>query len=127
MNRNIVLRLSFIFALAALFTVGCMSSKNFSGAIQDGSMQSGQQATNTAQASGDMLQDATITSAIRVKFASDELVSASKINVDTSHRSVTLKGSVRSQAVADRALFLGRSVNHVKTVHSFLVVRTRKF
>jgi hyperosmotically inducible periplasmic protein len=129
MNRNIIFRFTFIFALAALFTlftVGCMTSKNLSKSIKDGSLQTGQQMTNKVQESTGVLQDASITSAIKIRFANDEGVSASNINVDTSHRSVTLMGSVNSQAVADRALHLGRSVDGVKSVHSFLVVRGRK-
>jgi hyperosmotically inducible protein len=83
----------------------------------------GLQVGSETQESSD--RDASISSAIRLKFAHDEVVSASNIHVNTSHRSVTLVGSVISQAVADRALQLGRSVDDVKTVHSFLVVRQR--
>lgn len=84
----------------------------------------GLQVESEAQQSSD--EDASITSAIRLKFATDEVVSAANIHVDTSGRSVRLVGLVASQAIADRAVQLGRSVDGVKTVHSQLIVRTEK-
>jgi osmotically-inducible protein OsmY len=122
MYRNIVFRLSFIFTLAVLFTGGCVTSKNLSTTSKNDNLQiTGLQVGSVNQQSSD--RDASITSAIKLKFAHDEVVSASNIHVDTSHQSVSLTGSVNSQSIADRALNLGRSVDGVKTVHSFLVVR----
>lgn len=120
MNRNIVFG-SFLFALAILLTAGYMSSRNLSA---DDIHPSGLQVGSEAQQSSD--QDASITSAIRLKFASDEVVSAANIHVDTSGRSVRLVGVVASQIIADRAVQLGRSVDGVKTVRSQLIVRTEK-
>jgi osmotically-inducible protein OsmY len=68
--------------------------------------------------------DADISSAIKMRFAIDELISDSHINVDTSRRNVTLKGKVDTQAEADRAMKLGRSVNGVRSVHSDLIVKS---
>ena len=59
-----------------------------------------------------------------MKFANDELVSASDIDVDTNKGHVTLTGTVNSKAEADRALQIGRSVDGVKTVHSNLTIAT---
>jgi osmotically-inducible protein OsmY len=159
MNRNIVFRLSFLFAFAVLLTAGCMSSRNLSTTSIEGSypemkydtlqigmqaeseaqqssdlegsypemkydtLQTGMQAESEAQQSSD--QDANITSAIKLKFANDEVLSAANIHVDTSDRSVSLMGLVMSQAIADRAVYLGRSVNGVKSVRSLLVVRSK--
>jgi osmotically-inducible protein OsmY len=68
--------------------------------------------------------DADISSAIKMKFAIDELISDSNITVDTSRCNVTLKGKVDTQAEADRAMKLGRSVNGVRSVHSDLIVKS---
>ncbi|MCI0412152.1 BON domain-containing protein [bacterium] len=68
--------------------------------------------------------DANISSDIKMKFAADELISASNINVDTSHCNVTLKGRVDTQAEADRAMKLGRSANGVRSVRSDLIVKS---
>ncbi len=66
--------------------------------------------------------DADISSAIRQQFAADGLLSDSDINVDTTHGKVTLKGKGHTQAGADRAIQLGRSVDGVKSVRSSLTV-----
>lgn len=68
--------------------------------------------------------DADISSAIKMRFAIDELISDSHISVDTSRCNVTLKGNVDSQAEADRAMKLGRSVHGVRSVHSDLIVKS---
>jgi osmotically-inducible protein OsmY len=120
MKRNIV----FLFTLTVLLTTGFMSSRNFSTAAQYDNLQPDLNSGDEGQKSTD--QDAAITSAIHLKFANDQVVSSANIHVDTSDRSVRLDGHVSSQAVADRALQLGRSVDGVKTVHSFLVVRSGK-
>lgn len=123
MNRNIVFA-SFLFALAILLTTGGMTSRNLSASYKDDIQPAGLQVESEAQQSSD--QDASITTAIRLKFANDEVVSAANIHVDTSGRSVRLVGVVASRVIADRAVQLGRSVDGVKTVHSQLIVRTEK-
>jgi hyperosmotically inducible protein len=55
-----------------------------------------------------------------MKLANDDLTDALDIDVDTSHGMVTLKGSVSSQAEADRAVELARTVDGVKDVQSQL-------
>jgi hyperosmotically inducible protein len=62
--------------------------------------------------------DANISSAIKMKFATDELLSDSDINIDTDRGNVTLKGKLKTLAEANRAIQLGRSVSGVRSVHS---------
>ena len=121
MNRY--MSLLFILALSALLGPGCMASKNARTTLQEGTLQMGRPVAHEVQDRSGTLEDARITSAIRTMFTEDEVLFASKIDVDTSHRTVTLTGSVGSKADAYRALRLGRSVGGVKTVHSFIVVR----
>jgi osmotically-inducible protein OsmY len=122
MGRNILFCTLFIFGLA-VFTLNCGTSNNMNTRVKNYSMQAGQQVAYETQQSND--QDASITSAIKLKFADDEVVSVAKIRVDTSDRSVRLMGLVTSQVIADRALYLARSVDSVKNVHSLLVVNSR--
>lgn len=66
--------------------------------------------------------DADISSAIKLKFSEDKLISGSNINVDTTNGSVTLNGKVSNQGKADRALQIGRSVEGVKSIQSNLII-----
>jgi hyperosmotically inducible protein len=110
----------FILALFVFAFWGCSATKNPSVAIQQPGMNV---STLEHSESGRQIEDANISSAIRLKFEDDKLLSNSEINVDTSHRKVTLNGKVDTQEEADRALHLGRSVEGVRTVHSKLIVK----
>ena len=60
--------------------------------------------------------DAGITSSVKTKMATDDLVKASEINVDTHDHVVTLNGTVGSEAERDRALMIARNTNGVNSV-----------
>jgi hyperosmotically inducible protein len=122
-KKNVFFRFLLILALVGFVSAGCTTTKNTGVAIKEGGTEAGQQVAHGAKQVGEKIEDASITSAIKMKFANDELVSASKIDVDTKDGHVTLTGSVASQAEATRALELGRSVDGVKSVHSNLTVR----
>lgn len=94
---------------------GCTATKNTGTAVSEGTQAA-------AKKTDEIVTDASITSAIKMKMANDELVSASSIDVDTKDGAVTLNGSVKSQAEADKAVVLANSVHGVKSVHSNLVV-----
>jgi hyperosmotically inducible protein len=66
--------------------------------------------------------DAWITASTKMKFATDPLVPATSINVDTDNGEVTLFGTVPSQASAQQAVRLAHQVNGVRMVHNELVV-----
>jgi len=66
--------------------------------------------------------DAGITSAVKTKFAADDTVKASQINVDTSDKVVTLSGTVDTQAAKTRALELARETKGVVRVSDQLTV-----
>jgi hyperosmotically inducible periplasmic protein len=112
------------FVLVVFLSTGCATAHNRGVAIKEGAIEPGQQFGNNAEDIGLRLQDASISSAIKLKFANDELISASDINVDTTNGFVTLRGTVGSKAKADRAMKLGRSTDGVKSVHSHLFVRS---
>jgi hyperosmotically inducible periplasmic protein len=71
---------------------------------------------------GGMKPDSDITEAVKNKLKTDERVSASEIEVETKDGIVTLKGEVDTQADADRAIQLARSIPEVKSVNSNLKV-----
>jgi len=72
---------------------------------------------------GTVIDDATITAGINLKFAKDDLVRAYKIDVDTKDGMVTLTGTVKSEAEAKRAISLAESEEGVKHVSSVLQVK----
>lgn len=64
--------------------------------------------------------DASITAAVKMKLANDELIEARNIDVDTKDGVVTLKGKVSNNAEAERAIQLAKEVTGVKSVKSLL-------
>ena len=66
--------------------------------------------------------DTGITTAVKTKFASDDVVKATDINVDTKDKIVTLRGEVRSSAAKDRAVEIARATEGVRDVVDVLVV-----
>ena len=109
--------------LALFVSVACTTTKNTGTAVKEGSTAAAKEVGDKAEDAGKKVEDASITAAIKMKFANDELVSSSHIDVDTDHGNVTLKGIAKSQAEADRAVQLAQSVDGVKSVHSNLVVQ----
>ena len=73
---------------------------------------------------GDYVDDATVTTRIKAKFAEDQQVSAMRINVETLKGEVQLSGFASSEAEKSRAADLARSVANVKSVRNNIVVRT---
>lgn len=70
--------------------------------------------------------DAMITAKIKTAFAKDKDVSALKINIDTDKKgAVTLKGNVKSQAVADKAVKIAKDTEGVTSVKSELKVQAK--
>ncbi len=69
------------------------------------------------------LGDAVITTKVKAEFAKDKMVSATKISVDTdSNGMVQLSGNAKSQAEADKAVALAKSVKGVTSVKNEIVV-----
>lgn len=66
--------------------------------------------------------DAGITTNIKTKFATDDLVKAHEINVTTQDHVVTLEGEVASTAVRARAVEIARTANGVRDVNDQLRV-----
>lgn len=112
-----------ILALGIFLSWGCATIQSSGSGNREGQIVTTQRMAPDIDNSRSGAMDAKISSAIRVKFAADGLLSVSDINVDTTQGNVTLKGNVASQAGANRALQLGRSVDGVRSVHSGLTVK----
>jgi hyperosmotically inducible periplasmic protein len=59
---------------------------------------------------------------VKTKFASDDIVKATDINVDTKDKIVTLRGEVQSSAAKNRAVEIARATDGVRDVVDVLVV-----
>ena len=69
------------------------------------------------------VSDAGITAKIKTAYAKDKDVSALKINIDTDNKGVvTLKGNVKSQSEADKAVKIAKETQGVTSVKSELKV-----
>lgn len=72
-----------------------------------------------------VIKDSMITARIKTAMAKDKQVSALNIRVDTDDRGVvTLSGKAKSQAEADKAVALARSVEGVVSVQNNIQVGT---
>jgi osmotically-inducible protein OsmY len=68
------------------------------------------------RSTGQVVDDALITTKIKASFAADPQVSALAINVDTGHGVVTLTGVVESETARQRAIQLAQGIEGVQRV-----------
>jgi hyperosmotically inducible periplasmic protein len=71
---------------------------------------------------GEVVTDAAITSAVKTKFLAEPGVPGTAINVDTKNHVVTLTGTVKSKAEAEKAVAVARDTKGVKRVVNHLKV-----
>lgn len=71
---------------------------------------------------GQVIDDATITSKVKTALLADPDISSLKINVDTDKGVVRLKGEVKSMALRKKAESIARDVEGVKKVDNQLVI-----
>ena len=69
--------------------------------------------------------DAMITTKIKAEHAKDKDVSATRISVDTNNGVVTLSGTAKSKAEADKAVQLARNVKDVKSVKNNIKIEAK--
>jgi len=67
--------------------------------------------------------DVGITTKVKARFAADDLVKASQIEVETTNGTVTLKGNVDSEEAKNRALELARNTAGVTNVVDMISAR----
>ena len=76
------------------------------------------------QTVGQYVDDTTITTQVKAKFADDSTVAATSIRVETLKGQVQLSGFAKSWQEKDRAEVLARSVKGVSGVRNDIIVRT---
>lgn len=72
---------------------------------------------------GQFVDDATVTARVKTSFATDEVVKARNIKVETTKGVVHLSGEAHSQQEVDRAIQLARDVSDVKSVTQDIVIK----
>ncbi|RMF87101.1 MAG: BON domain-containing protein [Nitrospinota bacterium] len=78
--------------------------------------------TPTQKSTGEIIDDAVITTKVKVLLIEDKVVKARSIDVDTRKGIVSLNGAVETQAEKERAEAIARSVKGVKGVENHLKV-----
>ena len=72
---------------------------------------------------GQYVDDATITTRVKAKFAEDSTVSAMAIGVETLKGTVQLSGFAKSSAERNRAVEIARTTPGVKAVKNDIAIR----
>lgn len=75
------------------------------------------------ESTGEYLDDTVLTTKIKSTFIGDSRLKANDINVKTYKGIVQLSGFVDTQAEADRAVQLARTIKGVKAVNNSLIVK----
>jgi len=75
-----------------------------------------------ADKTGEVLTDAAVTSELKTKFLAEPGVSGLDIHVDTNNGVVTLTGTVKSKAEANKAMMIARDSKGVKRVVNHMKV-----
>ncbi len=72
---------------------------------------------------GEYVEDSMITAKIKAQLASDDILRAFQVGVETQNGNVQLSGFVDSQETITRAVDIANSVPGVKSVHNDLILR----
>jgi osmotically-inducible protein OsmY len=90
--------------------------------IRSASKDAAQSIRSGADAVGDKVKDASITTAVNAKLAADQSLSALRIDVDTVDGAVVLRGTAPDSQAREHATTLASSVDGVTRVDNQLVV-----
>ena len=104
MNFARTIAFAAITGITVLTSVGCSVARN-------------------QQTVGSYVDDASITTSVKAKFAEDKTVAATSISVETLNGTVQLSGFAKSQAEKNQAENLARNTKNVKDVRNSIVVR----
>jgi len=80
--------------------------------------------TKGQETTGQYVDDATITTHVKARFAKDPTVSATHIKVDTMKGVVHLSGNAKSEAEREQAVQLARSISGVTDVKNDIHVES---
>src|SRR5262249_36146227 len=124
MSKRYTLLLALLLTVA--FSVACASTRRAGSAVKTGTVAAGREVSDKTKDVTEKVEEktaaASITSAVKMKFAKDRTVDALQIDVDTKDGNVTLTGNVKSQTEAGQAVALAKSVEGVKSVTPYLTI-----
>jgi osmotically-inducible protein OsmY len=86
-------------------------------------LQTGCASTQTRQSTGEMVDDAAITTKVKAAFVRDPLVKALDVSVDTFKGTVQLSGFVNSAEEKSKAEQIARTVSGVTNVQNNITVK----
>jgi osmotically-inducible protein OsmY len=92
-------------------------------AVTAAALGAGCSVTSGQSTTGEYVDDATITTRVKARFAEDKTVAATRIQVETLKGVVQLSGFAVSEAEKQRAAQIAASVPGVKQVQNAVVVR----
>ena len=75
------------------------------------------------ETAGAYVDDTTITTTVKAKFADDPTVAATSISVETLNGTVQLRGFAKSSAEKSQAESIARGVKGVRSVSNDIIVR----
>jgi hyperosmotically inducible periplasmic protein len=96
--------------------------RDFSESAKQTARDAKEKTERTAEKTGEVVTDAAITSSVKTKFLAEPGVSGLKIDVDTKDNVVTLTGTVKSKAEAEKAVMIARETKGVKRVVNHLKI-----
>jgi len=125
--KNRILASGLVIGLFAAFSGSAAADDRRSGAMSPGSStterSSSDMRSDTGSSVGQFIDDATVTTRVKTRFATDEQVSALNIDVDTNDGVVQLSGYAGSESEKARAAAIASEVPDVKSVQNNIVVR----
>ena len=122
--RNRILASSVVIGLIAAFAGAASAQGRYGSDTSPGTSSSDMKSERSGSSSvGQFVDDATVTTRVKTRFARDDQVSAMNINVDTSDGVVQLSGYAGSEAEKSRAAEIAGQVPDVKSVQNNIVVR----
>jgi len=107
-----------VFALGSALLLGSGASVHAQSSAP--SNQGNQEKSGSA---GQYVDDATITTRVKSRFASDDTVSATRIKVETVKGVVELSGNVASEAEREQAVKIAKAVPDVRGVRNNLTIQ----
>jgi osmotically-inducible protein OsmY len=90
---------------------------------KEGAQTAGAKTKEGVSKTGEAITDAWITTKIKTDFVGEDLLKGSDINVDTNNHTVTLKGTVKTQAGRERAVAIAKKTDGVTRVVDQLTIK----
>ena len=107
-----------------LFLFVCLTMSACSSMLMGGSASGTTSLGADKRTAQQVSDDNAITATIRSRYAQDSTIGAANLSVGTYAATVTLKGTVASFAVRDRAVSIARNTDTVRSVNNQISVNT---